>query len=405
VSELLELYNRVHKPYSQFEIQPKNAERAKYIEGQIEKVYKKNLSRHYEATKRLNDLTIDVRNTDIYEILLNSLDTYISTHIPNKFNFRLFASMYLFPYVRQLMPSLKCRTIVLRDVFYKNKVWYDKERTPLKIAEFDADFEYKLFPKKHEDIKDDDVEDIETPIMFLDYIYDFYNFGEFWDVVKRLQYADPSTKGLPLFHVPKHRVSEIDYYFSKLEYGYPSAHIYNRHKLYHFHEIHISIVEGATRGVFDRYIAYSLNCCINPEIAYTLPFSYKLYLTRGSNSRNIMNEDSLISELQDTYNFVVLNGSEPLNIIMYYFTHASLILGAHSSLMKNMIWCAINPIFIEITPFSRSLNPCFSANATSLGFQTMYFICECDEKEQIRLSDTQRSSLLELIGKLASSLT
>lgn len=403
VTDILALYDRIHIPFSEFESKPSTEDRRNYVEGQIRNVYKANLSRTTSIQSRLTKLRIDVGNTEIHDTLQTQLVDYVNTAIP-KFSewidLAAFAAIYSFPHVSFIIPCLKTKTIVLEDVYYKNKQWYNSERKPLIIEDFDKDFEYRSFPKqKHVAIVEELAEDIPVEVMFLDYIYDFYNFGEFWDVVKHLLYAE--TKDLPLFHLSVNRISNIDYYFRHLGYKYPSPYVYKRNSLFHFNKVHISILQGGTRGIVDRFFTYRVNRLMNPEIREPLPFSYKLYLTRGSYGRSILGESQLIEDLQANQNFAILNGSESIAEIVYYFTHASLIIGAHSSLMKNMIWCTKNPIFIELTPVSRSPNPCFSGNASSLGFQTFYFICECDEKEQIQLHTEQRTALIELINTLS----
>lgn len=144
-----------------------------------------------------------------------------------------------------------------------------------------------------------------------------------------------------------------------------------------------------------------MNKRMNPEFGTVNPTSYKLYLTRGGFGRSIRDEAPLIELLKEKYRFVILNGSESLAETIHYFSNATLILGAHGSLMKNMIWCLKNPVFIEMTPLTRSQNPCFVGNSSSVGFQTMYFICDCDEKEQLLLTEKQRTALIELVDTFA----
>jgi len=400
VPDIIALYDRIHIPFSEFETKPSTEDRRNYVEGQIRNVYKGNLSRSSIIQTRLSKLGI---STDTHDTLQSQLIDFTNTAIPvfsEWIDLGTFAAMYWFPYSSNIMPCFRTKTIVFENVYYKNKQWYNSDRTPLIIEDFDKDFEYRSFPKlKHVDITGDEVENIQDEVVFLDYIYDFYNFGEFWDVVKRLLYAN--QKGLPLFHLSVHRVSNIDYYFRHLGYTYPSPYVYKRNKLFHFQKVHVSIIQGGARGIVDRFFTYRLNRLMNPEIREPLPFSYKLYLTRGSYKRGIIDEDTLINDLKSNQNFVILNGSEPLSEIIYYFTNASLIFGAHSSLIKNMIWSIKNPIVIDIMPLSRSHTPDMCGNATTLGFQTFYFVCECDEKEQIRFRADQRKAFIEFINTLS----
>ncbi len=100
--------------------------------------------------------------------------------------------------------------------------------------------------------------------------------------------------------------------------------------------------------------------------------------------------------LKYKYNFIVLNGSETREETQFYFTNASIMLGVHGSLMKNMIWCQRNPIFIELAPYTRS-HFCFGGNAINTGLKTFYFNFDCDASEQITLTDAQLDGIFELL--------
>ena len=404
IPEVLALYEKIHLPYSSFEANlPKTEERRNYVESQIETVYKKNLSRSTLLRTRLEQLGFDVRNEEIFTSLLHQLKTFVNTAIsafPTWVDLELFASMYSFPYFGRIMPCIhNVNTVVFNDVYYKNKQWYDADKKPLILDDYDNDFEYRFFPKKeHTDITSDEVVEVSKEVLYLDYIYGFYNFGEFWDILKRLLYV--KSKNMPLFRLERNRVTDITVYFQKFDSDYSSHVLCKPNTLYHFQSIHMCSLRGGTRGIMDRFFTYQLNRIMNPEPP--VPFSYRIYMTRGSFGRSIVNEGPLIDFLKEKHNFVIMNGSETRAETMYYFTNASLMLGAHGSLMKNKVWCKKNPIFVELTPLSRSANPCFISNAFTMGLQLFYFICDCDDKEQIHLRDTQRTALFELIDKLCT---
>lgn len=404
IPEVLDLYSAIHLPYSHFtDNKPKTEERRNYVEEQIRNVYIKNLSRSLLLRKRLDDLGIDVGNVELFSSLLMQLKEFANTAIPmfsEWVDLEVFASMYAFPYFSRIMPCIhNLNTLILENVYYKNKQWYDDERKPIILEDFDNDFEYRSFPKKeHVDIKSEECVEIPVDVMYLDYTYGFYNFGEFWDILKRILYFEP--KQLPLFRLERNRVTDIDVYFRNFGFDYSSKYLCKPNTLYNFRRVHLCTLRGGTRGIIDRFLTYRLNRIMNPETP--LPFSYKLYLTRGTFGRSIANEEPLIKFLKEKHNFVVLNGSETRAETMYYFTNASLLLGAHGSLMKNKVWCAKNPILVELTPLSRSANPCFASNGFTMGLQIFYFICECDEKEQVILLEGQRLALMKLIDTLCT---
>lgn len=401
-NKIISLYDLIHTPYSSFIKQPHDKGRMIYVAGQIE-IYKKNIKQSDVICEALDAKGIQKDQTGIYEEIFQRFNQFINSHIPtfkDLCDFEEYASVYTFSCNTQIFNLDISKTLVLHDVYYKDKVWYDAERKPLIIGEFDSDFEYKKYPKNsHIDISSLKPQYITESVMFLDYIYGFYNFGEFWDVIRRLIVAD--TKNIPLFHIDRNRVTGIEQYFTALGFQFPTKYLCRPNMLYHFNTVNISTIKNSGRGNISIEFAYSLNRLMNPELKIPVNKSYCLYLTRGAFGRSIKDESGIIDSLKAKHNFIFLNGSESLADTIHYFSNASLILGAHGSLMKNMIWCLKNPIFIELTPVSRSANPCFVGNSSSLGFQTMYFICDCDEKEQINLSDKQRDALLELIDILS----
>jgi capsular polysaccharide biosynthesis protein len=121
-------------------------------------------------------------------------------------------------------------------------------------------------------------------------------------------------------------------------------------------------------------------------------------LARGAYGRSIINEQQIVNILKEKYNFIILNGTESLEVTINYFTNAKIMLGAHGSLMKNMIWSKKNPILIELCPPTR--HDCFYGNATSLGFTTFFILTNCGEKEEIVLNDEQIENLYKLLDNL-----
>ena len=151
------------------------------------------------------------------------------------------------------------------------------------------------------------------------------------------------------------------------------------------------------RGQICRDFAYQFNKIFNPcQISET---SYNIYLARGAYGRSILNEHEILDVLTTKYNFIVLNGTESLEDTMRYFTNARIILGAHGSLMKNMIYCKKNPVFIELCPPSR--HDCFYHNARGLGFLPFFFILvDCNKNEEILLNEQQIDGLYEMLDNL-----
>jgi hypothetical protein len=351
-----------------------------------------------------------IQSIDYYNKLLDKIDSFLSDNIEcyknKEINFKEYANYYIFENSSNICNSFTSKTITLEDVFYLNKHWYDKNKEPLIINDFNGDFEYAFFENhcenqnydKIEDIKKiTDYQDVNEEVMFLDYIYGFYNFGEFWDVIKRLFVS--KKKNIPLFHMGNNRITNIKYYFDKLQFKYPTNYtkFEKQNKLYFFKKINISIINGGCRGHIDRNLGYHFNKLLNNTIVNE--FSYNIYLARSNYGRSIQNEDKIVNLLKSKYNFIVLDGSESLEKTMHIFTNAKIMLGAHGSLMKNMIWSKKNPILIELCPPTRA-NLDMWSNSTNLGFFTLFILTDTNKKEEIILNDKQKDTLFKLLDNL-----
>ena len=329
-----------------------------------------------------------IESIEYYSKLLEDFDVFFKENFLEIMNFKDFANIYSFESVGQIYMSFISNNIVLENVYYINKCWFDKDKNPLILEDFYKDFEYKEFKNNSyinyiADISNSTIfQKINKESMFLDYIYGFYNFGEFWDIIKRLLITD--KKELPLFHLSYNRVTEIEYYFNKLNFKYPTIYqkTENDGKLYYFNKINISTITGnLCRGQIDKFFAYNFNKILNSE--KLIDKSYNIYLARSKFGRSIQNEKVIVDILKEKYNFIVVDGSEKLEDIIHYFTNAKIILGAHGSLMKNLIWSKKNPILIELCPYTR--HDCFYGNAIGCGFFSLFFVVDCNEKEEIIL--------------------
>ena len=161
--------------------------------------------------------------------------------------------------------------------------------------------------------------------------------------------------------------------------------------------MHISLPTNiGYRGSIPKDFAYQFNNILNScQISET---SYNIYLARGAYGRSIQNERVIVDVLTKKYNFIVLNGTESLEDAMRYFTNARIILGAHGSLMKNMIYCKKNPVLIELCPSTR--HDCFYGNARELGFLPFFILVDCNKNEEIILNNEQISGLYEMLDNL-----
>jgi len=410
---ILELFNKISLPYDNyptmkiynrkdynFYILHNNLNNCKNIFENIRNLDSENNVYH----EIINNKPIE--NIQCYNDLFDKINMFLNENVEyfkNKtIDFKEYANIYNFEKNNVIGKQNLSNNIVLENVYYINKCWFDEEKKPLLIEDFYKDVEYNEFKDHHCEIKVYDIsnikvnQEIEEEVMFLDYVYGFYNFGEFWDVVKRLLISN--VKNLPLFHLNNNRITKINYYFDKLQFKFPTNYTKEerKNKLYYFKKINISNINNSCRGHIDKYFAYPFNKLLNS--CQIIEKSYNIYLARGQFGRSIKNEKNIINILKEKYNFIVLNGSESLQDTIHYFTNAKIIFGAHGSLMKNMIWSKKIPVLIELCPHTR--HDCFYGNAECLGFLAFLMIVDCDNNEEIILNDEQVDSLYKLLDIL-----
>ena len=306
---------------------------------------------------------------------------------------------------------------VLTNVYYYKKTFYDNNGIKIIIPFLENDFEYNQFIGQKCYHNDNivptsiDVTNISNLIqipdknmLYLDYIYNFYNFGEFWDIVHRLV-ALKNPPEYKLFHLRQNRVENINFFFNNVGVTFPNPN--SKHITYHknnttylFNQIHFLNIYNICRGWIDNFFAFTFNLNYN-KLNPDNNKNYCLYLKRGKFGREILNENLLIDNLKILCkNFVAIDGTEKYEQMVHYWTNAVFVVGAHGSLFKNMIYCKKNPIFIELTP---DRHPCFYGNATHCNFGYFYINFKKDSKENIILSKEDLNMLIQLIECVAPS--
>ncbi len=297
----------------------------------------------------------------------------------------------------------------LENIYYTNKQFFDINGNLIVPTFIRNDMEYKRHSYKHrKHIKTNKLEHLDKNtmdkaikindknVLFLDYIYTHYNFGEFWDCIFRVM-SNKNISNLKLFHLKKNKIKEIKYYFKLLNIEYPSNddllinYDNNSNKVIFFKKLNFVNILNKCRGYFDYHIAYKFNNIFNKSNHTNKGLI--LYLKR--HRRNLLNEDYLIDKLNIYENLKIINGDESLDKIIFYFTNAKLIIGTHGSLFKNMIFCKKNPLLIELCPKSRA-NGDFHGNAKFCNFLHIFIILNNFKNENIYLSNEQIDKLITL---------
>ena len=349
---------------------------------------------------------------NLYEIYIKKIILFINEY--EKINYLDYLSYNIIT-KHKIFKTLNIPIIThnsFENVYYSKKGFYDINGSRIKNSILMEDFEYKQFIDNDKffvgnklinnnlsekiDIKNKNIIKFQDEnILYLDYIYGFYNFGEFWDVIHRITSLDKSKK-INLFHIGRNRVSNIKHFFNKNNITFPTTNqklICNLNNIYFFKKINFLIIKNICRGYLDNFLSFKFNSLYNKS--KILDTNYSLYLKRGSFGREIKNENLLIEKLKNICkNLIVIDGSEPFEKMLNYWTNAIFIIGAHGSLFKNMIYCRKNPIFIELTP---DRHPCFYGNAKLIGLLYFYINLSKDNKENIILDPSNLNKLIELI--------
>jgi len=311
----------------------------------------------------------------------------------------------------------------LKNVFYYEKYFYDEVGQVLSIDFMNEDAEYYQTIEEHgwgapsyESIEVSEYKETDPnkQYFFLDYCYDFYNFGEFWDVMKRaIHYRNLNevVDNECLIHKKFNKINEIEYYFEKLGFQYPSELTIasSQTEPIHLHNVTFSIIKNAYRGCVDEMdkVMFQKYFCKDQEFDETK--RYILYLKRGPHGRGIVQEEELIAflrektvELQeqgdnDNVRVIVIDGSESLKEMIEYWMHCVFVIGCHGSLFKNMIFARRYPVCFELSPKTR--HPCFYDNAIKLNFPYFYVTCDSHEDETLDI-DSERFQKLKILMEM-----
>lgn len=352
-------------------------------------------------TEKIDDMNEYYTNKKLFEDEFNLFCITKPEH--HNFNFEIdkFLDSYIITYDTRMPRINTYKNIILENVYYINKRWFNNEKKILNESDIYKDYEYIHHKNKNNKYNQqifniDNLyvdETIDEEVLFMDYIYGFYNFGEFWDCVQRLILG---KKNINIFGLHNNRVMHIEYYFNSLGYIFPIKYktTEGNNKLYHFRKVNICTLTESCRGYYDKFIAYVFNCVYNKNNINSIK-EYNLYLSRAGNGRIFTQEKEFIKTIKEKHNFTIIDGSENLETIIEFFTYAKVIIGPHGSLQKNIIWCKKNPVIIELCQISRPGD--MLGNAINCGFSMFYFKCVTDKNECLSIDAKKYENLLNFV--------
>jgi len=240
---------------------------------------------------------------------------------------------------------------------------------------------------KHEQaFKCSDFIDVENCVD-LTHPFGYYAFEHLFDTLQRLypiksQIQDPNIKFIVSIH---DRITDFIKHLSAF-----SERDIRKEDLIVANELNIKI----------RNLIYSLSPTIPTEIdrdAYSwileryfslfniqnIEPKYSLYLSRNHikvGNRGVINEKEVIDALSKK-EFIILNGQEPLDLVVEYFANAKIIIGAHGSMFANSIFCNPEAKIIEFCPNNRV---CYNfRNAFKMAEKYKHILIEADKSFNI----------------------
>ena len=366
-----------------------------------------NIKRAIEITKNETFKDYKLLPLDDFSLDMKDFISFIKSIIESSFcfDFKSFFETYSIPTHYRLLDRVFYKTVLLENVYYRNKGFYHKDGTFFNITPLNKDIEYSEYNKIHLVIDKVNAIQVDEPVLFLDYIYDFYNFGEFWDITKRLMFFD-MKEHVELYGLTRNKVLNIESYFSIFNIKYPPKYQRdyktpdeqsetNIGSTFFFKKLYLSTINNICRSALDPWVLFELNKHFNTNQLNDK--NYILYLSRGKESRGLTNEEFLLKELGVIPNFKFLNGDESFNEQQYYFTNAKLIIGVHGALQGNFVWNKNNCIFMELSPYQRCRQLSHFGDAYDCGFKSVIIPCNADVEESIILTKEQILQIVKIV--------
>ena len=220
-------------------------------------------------------------------------------------------------------------------------------------------------------LRPSEVLELSPPINYVygHFYYNIYVYGHLWDTFQDVHKINSLKLSPNTLITPKltGHVTDLPLHFELL--GYNSSSI-----------LPLDLPPESRRAYKVPHLYYP-SCSAYPSLvsasgAARLRSSYftlqkpacrqhKLYLRRPNDNRGVIN-DKEVSEYLAEKGFTILDGTEGINSHVSLFRNASLLVGAHGALFKNLIFCNQSTSVLEFFPHNR-VNTCYEGSAKLLG--------------------------------------
>ena len=221
--------------------------------------------------------------------------------------------------------------------------------------------------------------------------FSYYVYGHLFDTLQKLYYIKDLNLNGPIFIVnDSSRISSFSQHIAVL--GYDPIKIFTNLGYFDFIEVPNLIFSDSpsTPGqftyesyewIYQKYILNRLDQVFDVDLHHR---EYVLFLDRtGVGSRNFLNSEEILQELQKHFDVIVFNGSEDLKTTTKLFYNAKYIVGAHGAMFVNTIFSHEKVFILEFFPHNRQVVQFMSMCKKALNH--IGIVLEANEKNEISL--------------------
>ena len=225
--------------------------------------------------------------------------------------------------------------------------------------------------------------------IFAHHFHNIYVYGHIWDVFQDLEKIEQLNLDNTKLIVPQltNHVYNLELHLDLFGYkkqdlisldlpGYkPCNTLYKIPKLY-YPSPSVSPCQVSNTGL--KYLRSKYF-----KLLDSTPRTTKLYLQRPKGNREASNSEETYTTLKEK-GFIALDGTEGIKKHVNLFKNASIIIGAHGSLFKNIIFSDQNPVIYEFCPLNREDHN-FEGMGKTMGLDYNWIGCEADSNYNIQI--------------------
>lgn len=213
--------------------------------------------------------------------------------------------------------------------------------------------------------------------------FDKQIFGHLWDTIQPLKNVQP---GYTLLYNKDTDVVDLEKHWDVFGYNKSKRRALDVvHFNYRVPELYVPNLVVAPNMLKQEYSDWMFDCYQEWAKPYVDDVPRKLYLSRrGCSTRHVVNERDVEVTLMK-HGFTIVSELYSLEQAVNLFHSATMIVGYHGSLFKNMFFCGGDPHVVEFCAGSRFGDPCFPRIARDRGF-TRYnrYELDCVNDNEVR---------------------